>query len=111
MNKSSEGYHWVICQEVIGVGQRVFYIKVFGHMPAKPIRVSLEILDESDEKIHQLNYIEAVSGVATIEEVLESGNYMKVDDKQLLKLNGGDERDDDDEPYLKNVKLKVTFGS
>jgi hypothetical protein len=111
MYKSSEGYLWVVCEEPEGVRQRVLYVKVFGHLPTEPIKVSLEIQDRSDGRILQLHSIEAISGLATSEEVLESGNYLKVDEKELVKMNGGDKRMDDREDDLKNLVMKVTFGS
>jgi hypothetical protein len=112
MLKSSDGYHWVLRVDIDGEGERFYYVKVLGHLPAEPIRVTLEIQDVSHEYDNLLMAkIEAVSAVASVEEVLDSGNYLKLDDKQLVKWNGGDEREDDDNDDLKNLILSLDFDS
>jgi hypothetical protein len=88
-----------------GEGQRYYYVKVFGHLPAEPINVLLQIVNIQDNPmvVKVKTNLKAVGGAATSEEVMNSGNYLNVDDKQLAEWNGGDERDDNNSKYLKNI--------
>ena len=109
MRKTSDGLHWTLVESVNGQGQRVMYVKIFGQLPASPIKVSIVVSDKNTSEKFQTISVDACSGVDSIEDVLESGKFFSVYDSQLTRWNGGNEMTENGQ--LKNLTLRVTLAS
>jgi hypothetical protein len=107
MNKTSEGIHWTLVTTVTWEGQRAFYVTIFGRLPADPIKITIKISDRSGRTTFLTTTVDACCAADRLEDILESGNYLSVHDKQLAKWNGGNELLADG--HLKNIRLTVTL--
>jgi hypothetical protein len=110
LKSSNSNIHWVLCASASnGEGHRALYVKVFGRISSSsPIWVTFAIDDKSGIK-HQTINLEAVSAASSFQDVLESGDFWVVHDKQLARWNGGKEVNE--KGLLKNIKIKVTLSS
>jgi hypothetical protein len=108
MNKTSADHHWTLGTSVTGDGQRVFYVKIFGRLPADSIKITITISDRSGNTTFLTTTVDACCATASHDDILESWNVLSVHDKQLAKWNGGNELGEHD--HLKNIWLTVTLG-